>query len=518
MRLSKSDYIMGLNCIKALWLKKNRKDLEQEYDQRTLANFELGENIHNLAYSLFDGGVMVEAEHFEVDKGALLTKDLSKTYNILYEATAKLNNGCFCRIDVLERNGNAWDLIEIKSATSVKDYYIDDLSFQKYVFENAGYEIKKCKVCHIDSSYVRMGELDIMQMFKIEDVTELVAEKGTNINERIAEVLKLQAQKDEIAENIGAKCFECPFCNYCLKELPLYSIFDLFRAQKADKIYLKNNSFLVEDVKIEDLTTDNQLIERDAYLNKSVYVDDKKINEWLDGLCYPLYYLDYETVQSAVPIFDLSSPYSKIPFQFSLHIQEKPNGEVKHIEFLHKEKTDPRRMLAEFLVENLGDSGSVVVYNKAFEKTINLQLADLFSDLSQDLHKINERMVDLLEPFKQKALYSYKQNGSSSIKYVLPAFCDLSYSDMEIANGGEAMDEYLLFLEGKKTIEEEEKMFSALLKYCKQDTLAMVMLVEVLYKYAGKEKAKIIPSSFVMKSFRKFEDKYKKALEALKKA
>ena len=488
MRLSKSDYIDGLNCEKCLWLKKNRKDLELKYDDQTLANFENGENIHNLAYGLFAGGVMVDAKYFEVDKGALITNDLSKNHDILYEATAKLDNGCFCRIDVLEKNGDAWDMIEIKSATSVKDYYIDDLSFQKFVFENAGYKIKNSKVCYINNKYVRVGEINITEMFTIEDVTDRVIENSDVIKNSIEKFLILQTQKDEPSAKIRAKCFNCPFSHYCLKDLPEYSIFDLFTSSKAEKIYLKNNSFKVEDVKIEDCTTDNQLIERNAYLNKSIFVDSKKINDWLDKLCYPLYYLDYETVQPSIPMFDYSSPYSKIPFQCSLHIQEKPNGKIKHIEFLHKEKSDPRRKLAEFMVKNLGINGSIVVYNQSFEKERNEELAKLFSDLSEDLYKINDRVVDLLKPFRQKALYSYKQNGSSSIKYVLPAFSCLSYKGMDIANGGEAMNEYLLFLEGKKTEAEEKEMFRALSKYCEQDTLAMVMLVEVLYKYANFDK------------------------------
>ena len=462
MWLSKSNYIMGLDCKKALWLKKNRKDLELEYDEQTLQNFENGENIHNLAYGLFKGGIMIEAEHSEVDKGAKLTSELSKTHDILYEATAKLDNGCFCRIDVFIKNGDAWDMIEIKSATSVRDYYIDDLAFQKFVFENAGYKIKASKVCYINNEYVRVGELDIAEIFKIEDVTDRVSEKSKEIKSSIEELLTLQSQKDEPCAQIGGKCFNCPFSHYCLQDLPEYSIFDLFVSSKAEKIYLKNNSFRVEDVKIQDCTTDNQLIERDAYLNKSIYVDNKKIKDWLDKLCYPLYYLDYETVQSSIPLFDYSSPYSKIPFQCSLHIQEKPNGKVKHIEFLHKEKSDPRRKLAEFLIENLRDTGSIVVYNQSFEKERNEELAKLFLDLSDDLYKKNDRVVDLLKPFKQKALYSYKQNGSSSIKYVLPAFSCLSYKDMDIANGGEAMNEYLLFLEEKKAKDEEKEMFNAL--------------------------------------------------------
>lgn len=109
--------------------------------------------------------------------------------------------------------------------------------------------------------------------------------------------------------------------------------------------------------------------------------------------------------------------------------------------------------------------------------------------LAPELLAINDHIVDQLIPFRNRNLYSYKQKSSASIKYVLPAFCDLSYKGMEIANGGEAMSSYQAFLENKQTPEETRIMFEALNKYCCQDTLAMVKLMDVLYFYAQKRKA-----------------------------
>lgn len=170
----------------------------------------------------------------------------------------------------------------------------------------------------------------------------------------------------------------------------------------------------------------------------------------------------------AIPIFDNTSPYSQIPFQFSLHIQKEPHGELEHIEFLHQKQSDPRRSLAEALVEGCGKKGSIVVYNQQFEKTRNKELADLFPDLSADILAINERVVDQLIPFRNRYLYSSKQKSSASIKYVLPAFSDLSYKGMNIANGGDAMTKDLAFLNGSQTEEESKQMFEDLLKYCGQ--------------------------------------------------
>lgn len=486
MYLSKSDYLMGLDCIKALWLKKNRKELMPEYDEATLATFDVGNQVQDLARDFYPNGVMVDAESWDVENGAKLTKELSQKYDTLYEAFAKLPNGCFCRIDVLVKNGKAWDMIEIKSATQVKDYYIDDLAFQKYVFENAGYPIKRCKVLHLNSKYVRHGALDIKQLFAEDDVTDEVNESFVGIEADIKDLLISQKATDEPEVLLHAGCSDCPFYHYCGKDVPEYSIFDLLRADKADAFYNNTHSCEIKDLPLSYCTTDKQLIDRDCFLNDKIHVEKDNITDWLNNLEYPLYYLDYETVMPAIPMFDNTSPYSQIPFQFSLHVQKVPHGDLEHIEFLHQECSDPRRALAEALVKGCGKKGSVVVYNQQFEKTRNKELADLFPDLSADILAINKRVVDQLIPFRNRYLYSPKQKSSASIKYVLPAFSDLSYKGMNIANGGEAMNKYLAFLEGKQTDEESHQMFADLLKYCGQDTYAMVLLMDVLYKWADK--------------------------------
>lgn len=488
MFLSKSDYIMGLDCVKALWLKKNRKDLTPEYDDRTLQNFETGEKVQELAYDYYGKGVFVDAENWDVFGGAAKTKVLAQTNDIIYEATAKLDNGCFCRIDIMMRNGDAWDLIEIKSATEVKDYYIDDLAFQKYVFENAGYPIKNCKVLHLNNQYVRHGDLDISQLFAEEDVSDKVNAKKSEVEMYVKGMLSYQEMPDEPEIPLHSSCSDCPFYGYCGKDLPEYSVFDLLSSKNADLFYNQTHSFSVEDVSEDWCSTEKQLIDRAAYLNKSLHIEPENIQEWLNTLEYPLYYLDYETVQCAIPMFDDAKPYSQIPFQFSLHIQNTPDAEPRHIEFLHQERSDPRRALAEALVKSCGEKGSIVVYNQAFEMTRNKELAELFPDLAADLLDINERVIDQLIPFRSRALYSYKQKSSASIKYVLPAFSDLSYKGMNIANGGEAMSKYLAFLEGSQTEEESKQMFADLLKYCGQDTYAMVLLMKVLYQFANGEK------------------------------
>lgn len=484
MFLSKSDYMMAQNCVKALWLKKNRKDLAPVIDEATQKRFDIGNEVQEIARDFFPGGVMVPAENWDVINGSKITNELAKCNDILFEAFALNENGAFCRIDVLKKNIDDWDLVEIKSATSVKEEYIKDLSFQKYVFENAGYKINQCWVLHLNSEYVRQGDLDVNQLFKIEDVSEQVAEFYPNVPVYVEQYMKIQTGKKEPEVMIHKTCKDCPYYQYCCKDVPEYSVFDLLPQKNADVFYAETGKLEIKDVPASACTTPKQLIDREAFLNNTVYAEPKAIKEWLDTLEYPLYYLDYETFQTPIPMFDGCKPYGQTPFQFSLHIQQEQGAELKHVSFLHQEQTDPRRALAECLIKNCGDKGSIIVYNESFEKSRNNELAELFPDLKDQLLAINERVVDQLIPFRNRYLYGPTQHSSASIKKTLPAFTDLSYKDMEVHNGAEASSRYEAFITGKLTDEEAKVLFDGLEKYCGQDTYAMVLLMDILYKYA----------------------------------
>lgn len=486
MFLSKSDFMMAQRCIKSLWLKKNRKDIEAIYDDATQKRFDIGNLVQDEARKFYPDGVMVPAENWDVINGSKITSKMAQEHDTLFEAFALLSNGAFCRIDVLKKNISDWDLIEIKAASSVKDEYIQDLAFQKYVFEGAGYPVNRCWVLHLNSQYKRNGDIDINELFEIDDVTERVNEAFQETPELAKQCMKDQTSGREPEILLHAACKDCPYYNYCCKNVPEYSVFDILSSKEADKLHAETGALEIKEIP-EEICSPVQLIERNAFLTNTVYFDSKAIKEWLDSVEYPLYYLDYETFQTPIPMFDGCKPYGQVPFQFSLHIQKEQDGELEHISFLHKEKSDPRRALAEALIKNCGTQGSVVVYNEGFEKSRNKELAEMFPDLSDQLLAINERIVDQLVPFRNRALYGPTQHSSASIKHSLPAFTDLAYTDMEIHNGAEASSRYEDFISGKLSEDEEKVLFDGLEKYCGQDTYAMVLLMSVLYKYSEKE-------------------------------
>ena len=483
MLLSKSDYMIAYNCVKALWLKKNRKDLNPEVSTSQQAAFDAGNEVQEVARKYFNGGIMIDVEPWEVDKGTKLTKDMSKKHDVIFEGFAKLPWGAFCRIDVMRKNNKDWDLIEIKASTNLKEEYIIDLAFQYYVFKKAGYSIKDCYVLHLNKNYRRDNKLNVKKLFNLEKVTNEVIDRYNEVEKLAPHFFDIQKFSKEPAKTLCKACKECQFFHYCGKDIPEYSIFDILRNPKADEVYKKRGTAEISP-DILKYCTKHTIIDVECALANEEHIDKKLINNFLNSLEYPLYYLDYETLNPAIPLFQNSEPYKQIPFQFSLHIQKEKGSHPQHIGFLHKEKSDPRRRLAETLIKNCGKKGSIIVYNENFEKTRNKELAELLPDLAKDLLAINNRIIDLLVPFKQRALYNPKQQSSASIKKVLPAFTELSYKEMEVKNGGEAMDRYLAFMKGKLSAEEEKILFEGLEEYCCQDTLAMVKLVNILYKKA----------------------------------
>ncbi len=254
------------------------------------------------------------------------------------------------------------------------------------------------------------------------------------------------------------------------------------KRKKTGEIINQIGSYDIKDIPPNLFPNGAKAIDVDCHQCNKEYIEKVPIRKWLTGLEYPLYYLEYETLIPAITLFDSTRPFQQIPFQFSLHVQESLNAELKHFEFINKEQSDPREAFAKALVELCGKSGSMIVYNQGLEMACNRELANDFPQYADELLAINDHVVDLLKPFKKRWIYSPKQQGSASIKYALPAFTDLKYEDMSIANGQEAMDGYLAFAKGNMSPNQSHILWKNLSEYCKLDTYAMVELLEMLKK------------------------------------
>lgn len=483
MKISKSDYVLGIKCPNALWFKKYRKDLEQEKNQAVLDN---GTAVGELACDRFSGGVRITAKPWE-DAAIKQTKSaISDNAPFIYEATLSTDAGEYCAVDILRNNNDGtWDIIEVKSTTAPHDYHYIDASFQRYVFTKCGIKIRNCFIMTLNPEYVRHGDLDLEQLFALHDVTDDLQDIETVQHEieRIRTVLDgpelgVAISKTKCSKNTF---YECPYKNHCWHNVPQYSVFDAFKGVVADKVYSEYGADL-SNVPVDIRANQSHPGDIEAFLKNTDVINKDVLRDFTNGLRWPLYFLDYESIMSAVPMFDNSRPYQQICFQFSLHVQREPGAELEHYEYLHNESgTDPRPGLIKKLIETIGDTGSVIVYNQIFEQGRNTEMAQDFPEYAEQLMAINERMLDLLIPFRARGLYRPCQNGSASIKQTLPAFVpEMSYENLGIHNGDEASKNFMDFMTGKQTPEQTKEMMANLHEYCGQDTMAMVRLLEVI--------------------------------------
>ena len=494
--LSKSKYCALRQCPKMLWLKKYKAE-EEVISEALQARFDTGNEVGDLAMGLFGDfrEMTVLKENGDPDIG----KMLENTKEALAEGLANIAeasfsyDGLYAAVDILRKVDGGYEIYEVKSSTGVKPAYYTDVAFQKYVLEHCGITVKGTFIVHINTSYVFDGTLDLRQFFSIKDIGAEVEKESAFIEETLKTGEAVMASETEPDYDIGTQCsipYDCRFFGYCTRSLPKPNVFDLAGLQWESQI----NYYKKGLVSYEDLYGCKELKTAKIRNQLEFYVDDKppviekeKIREFLSGLFYPLYFLDYETMQPIIPEFPGTTPYQQIPFQYSLHYIEKEGGELKHSEFLAESGQDPRRALAEQLCRDIPMDVCVLAYNKKFERGVTNNLADLFPDLAEHLRNIADHLDDLMIPF-QKGYYRNKaMQGSYSIKYVLPALYPddpaLDYHNLEdVQNGNDAMSVFPRLAEMEP--ETRERMRKNLLKYCELDTFAMVKVWEELKRVA----------------------------------
>ena len=481
--LSKSQFIRGLQCHKSLWLYKNQPELRGETDTSRQAIFNEGIYVGELAQKLFPGGEEIRFEEGTFEEKILRTQELINSgVKTIYEATFQYDN-ILVMVDILHKGKSGWELYEVKASKEVKPVHENDVAVQYYVLSGSGIKLKKASLVHINNQYIRKGDIDIRQLFNIEDLTKIVKVKQDFVKEEL-EKMQRALKNGEPRIDIGPHCsdpYECDFASHCWSHAPKPSIFDISRLEEGKQWVLYNGGIL----KFEDLPKNyplnsKQSMQVEAELTGKEFVDKEIINEFLDTLHYPLYFLDFETIFPAVPPFKGTKPHDQTPFQYSLHYQKRKGGKVYHKEFLAAEGTDPRKKLAQGLVDNIPKGSCVLAYYRSFEMGIIKELAEQFPKLKTRLMAVHDSIKDLIIPFQKRAYYKKEMNGSASLKYVLPAIIpEMSYDEMEISNGGQASSTYvtLHLIEGN---EERKRIRENLLEYCKLDTLAMVKILEKL--------------------------------------
>ena len=335
-------------------------------------------------------------------------------------------------------------------------------------------------LAHIDSSWVYPGGGNYAGLLVEEDLTEETRQQVGAVQQWIDAAQAIVARPDAPTVKTGRQCdipYACGFYDHCASleptvEMPVYWL------PRARGAWAERGMVDLRDVPLKELNETQRLV-RDCTISGETHFDAEGAQSDLAGLPFPAYFLDFETIQFAVPIWAGTRPYQQIPFQYSLHRLDD-QGRIEHREFLDLSGQDPSRAFAERLIADCGDSGPVFVYNQAFEKTRMAELAERFPDLKPGLEAILARVVDLY-PIARNRYYHPSQRGSWSIKSVLPAVVpELSYETLDgVQNGGDAQEAFLESISPQTPIERRETLQRQLLTYCALDTYAMVRLWQV---------------------------------------
>jgi hypothetical protein len=487
--LSKSKFLEGLQCPKLLWYEYNRKKDLPPIDAATQAIFDEGNRVGAYARKLFPDGIKIERD-FDPRRQSLKSLAALKLRQPLFEA-GFVYDRAYALADILVPvESDAWDLIEVKSSTQVKEDHYADAAFQKYTYEGAGLLVRKCYIMYLNNTYVKKGEVEPQKLFNKTNITEEAAFRQKLIQKEIEALLKVIASPEMPDIKVGPHCGsprDCPLEDICWSFLPdKDNIFILYRAGKLRYELLDRGILSLADVPAGELDL-KQTLQVKSHATGEPHVNRELLKDFLAKITYPVYYLDFETISPAIPIYDDSRPYQEIPFQYSLDVVEKEGAEPVHYEYLAPGDIDPRPEVLRLLKEQLGESGSIIAYSANFEMKVIKNAAEVYRDYAPWAEKVNARFVDLLEPFKNFFYYHPGQAGSASLKKVLPAITGSSYSGLEINNGQLAAAEYYRVTFNDVAEKDRQAVRAALLTYCDLDTRGMIEVLKELDK-AGRDK------------------------------
>lgn len=484
--LSKSRFLAGLQCPLRLWHECYNRELASDVSPVKQAVFDTGHEVGQLATQFYSEGILIEEDHFHHEEAVQSTLKAMENQNVsaIYEA-AFLCDGVRIRVDILERLGDGkWNLIEVKSSTSEKDIYLPDVAVQCHVLKRSGLHIDQILLMHLNNQYVYDGNnLELEQLFHHSDMTNKALIYQNQVPSLLADFNDMLAKPEKPKIKPDRHCknpYECEFWEHCTREMPVHWVMNLTGIGQN-----KLNELEAMDIEdIRDLPETIALSEIQERIRACVKNTEQYFSKGLEGelndVEYPIHFLDFETLGSAIPRYAGTRPYQTIPFQWSDHILYE-DGTIEHQEYLCEEDKDPRENFIRALLRTLGSKGSIVTYTN-YEEGIIRGLAKELSEYRDQLHALLSRIKDLHQIIRRH-YYHPGFHGSFSLKSVLPAILpEMSYANLEIQEGQLASLEYLMMIDPSTPIDEKEKIKKDLLTYCGHDTLAMLKIREELLK------------------------------------
>ena len=474
-----------------LWIKKHQKHLIPPIDPSLQARFDEGNAFEPFVESLFPNLVNVGFNSYSeyLDMPERTAEAWENGAEVVSQGRYEASS-ITCISDIVRKDGDAFILTEIKSSSSAKTEHALDLAFQKIVLERAGYPIEKCEVAHVNSSYVRSGDIKLKDLVGFTDITEEVDGliEGTKVRiDKAIRNAEAPEMPDPAPELARLKSYDdwLGIRKKLSPPIPDNSIYLLpyMDAERSSKL-TKEGVTTADEIK--DFTVLKKSTQKylSAKAEGQQVVEKDKLNAFLSEISYPIYYFDYEASQSLIPPWDGTRPYQQVPFQYSLHIVREPNSEVEHYDYLHKDASNPMPSVIENLKTHVDDEGSILVWYESYEKSRNKEMAEMYPNSAKFLNAFNDRIIDLMKPFSQDMVKDEAFLGSSSIKKVLPALVPkLTYDNLGIQEGEAAARRWKEVTLGDVSEAESEEVYSDLTEYCKLDTLAMVKIHKELAKF-----------------------------------
>jgi len=484
MFLTKTKFAAGLQCLKRLYFMVHEPELAAQPDESGQSIIEQGREVGLLAQQMFPGGATVESRDRE--QAIRATRKLIENPEVpaIFEGAFEQGD-VFVRVDILHRRRDKrWRLLEVKSAAGVKDHHFHDVAIQHRVVSRSGVDLAASCLAHVNREYVyEGGPIDVHRFFKISSLMRQVESLQPEIVTQLRSEFRILAMPEAPDIPAGRQCSHpvtCEFFDQCNPPLPEDHILRLPRIHAstvAKLVALGVQS--IHDIP-ESYPLSGRLRRACASVRTGKPWFSPQLGDELWGLKYPLHFLDFETLNPAIPRFAGMRPFDHIPFQWSVHMQQQPGAAPEHFEFLANDKSDPRPSFISALCDALGDRGSIVVYFQQFESQRLSNLASWLPEFSGRVREIQGRLWDLL-PIIRNHVYHPAFGGSYSLKSVLPALVpEMTYAGMAVADGQGAGLAWESIVGGECSDAERQQKRKALLEYCSQDTLGMVKLVELL--------------------------------------
>ncbi|MDR3048700.1 MAG: DUF2779 domain-containing protein [Elusimicrobiota bacterium] len=480
--IGKRTFMDYMACPTLGWMSNNKKIPKTSGLNGDFLNYE-SRNIRHLSHKMFANALDCSKEYLSFDAPPFAT-DILNDPQIKTIKNAKFNISNFtARVEILQRDGGgSWKLFETRAGGKSKLKYVNDIAFNVMLLEKAGIQISKMSTIHIAGGY-RLGK-PLSEMFYFIDCTDKVREQIPLYIDEFEKISKIVNSPDMPQPVIKRKCKNCPAFNECIGKNLENSIFDMPKISAPDMDELINSGV----VYIKDIPEDFELNEqqkriKDCVQNNTTYISPN-LKTLVNEIKAPYYYLDFESISNILPVYPDFAPHSQVITQFSIHKCNEIDKIAQHFEYIADPKINCQEIIVQKLIEYLGDEGSIITYSNSENLSIK-KLAQIYPQYSQKLLEISSRIVDF-EALIRLNYYNVRFKGRNSIKVVLPALVDMNYENLEIAEGGDAAAAFAFMAIGLYDEQKCQEIKENLLKYCAQDTMAMVKIHKFLFEISNR--------------------------------